>query len=236
MLRPTEAQIYLESRRGVTQSEGFRSLHTFNFDAYQEEGREAFGRLLAFNEETLGPGKSTTVTGIHQPTEIILLPVVGGLELIDGYEESVFIGSGESFDFLVFPESRFTIVNPYPTETIGYLLIQLSPELSVQAVDNHLEKEPLSTFSLEQKNLLIPAFSGIGEKVLGFLGRYDGRNEDEFMLRNPGNGIFAYIIEGAFEVQNRLLEKGDALSLRNLEMLEFEALSNEAILLVLEVS
>lgn len=234
MLTQTEAQIYLSSNRGCTQTDGFRSFHTFNFGDYKDHGREAFGRMLVFNDITLNAGKTVNINAT-KPTEIVLLPVVGGLELVDRYGESVFVSSGESFRFLAFPESNFTVRNPYPIETINYLEIHLTPDLSDETMDNHKDDSPLNVFSLSDKNMLIPSFSGLGGKVTGYLGKYTGREEDEYFSTNTENGIFTFVIQGAFEVQNRLLEKGDALSLLNVETLEFEALSNEAIILVMEV-
>ena len=234
MLIQTEAQIFLGSQRGISQSEGFRNMHTLNFGSYQADGRESFGLMLVFNDIILNAGK-TVIIKTTKPTEIVLLPIVGGLELVDRYGESVFVSSGESFRFLAFPESNFTVHNPYSLETINYLEIHLTPDLSDEAMDNHMDDSPLNIFSLSDKNTLIPSFSGLGHKVTGYLGKYTGRDEDEYLLTNTASGIFAFIVQGAFEVQNRLLEKGDALSLLSVETLEFEALSNEAIILVMEV-
>ena len=58
---------------------------------------------------------------------------------------------------------------------------------------------------------------------------------ENFYRVYPGGDEFVFIIEGAFEVQNRLLEARDGLSLWNLSKLEFEALSNDAILMIIEV-
>ena len=49
------------------------------------------------------------------------------------------------------------------------------------------------------------------------------------------NGFFAFVIEGAFELEGRLLHARDGLALWNLEKIEWEALSGGAILLVLQV-
>jgi hypothetical protein len=96
MLTQAEARIYLKTQRGLTQSEGFRSYHTFNFGDYISEGKEPVGQLIAFNDQILNAGQRVGIE-VSSPTEIILLPVVGGLELVDGAGESVFIGVGESF-------------------------------------------------------------------------------------------------------------------------------------------
>jgi redox-sensitive bicupin YhaK (pirin superfamily) len=66
-----------------------------------------------------------------------------------------------------------------------------------------------------------------------FIGQYDGRAEGIFTSWNPNHSAFIFVIEGAFEVQNRLLERRDGLALRNAEMVEFEALSNGAIVLII---
>ena len=235
MLKQTEAQIFLGSQRGITQSEGFQNMHTLNFESYQAYGREAFGGMLVFNEIMLAAGKSVNITTI-KPTEIVLFPIVGGLELLDRHGESFFVNSGESFRFLAFPERSFKVFNPYPLETINYLEIHLTPDLSDEAMYNHIGDNPLNVFSLSDQNKLIHSFSGLGGKITGYLGKYAGRKEGEYLPVKVGNGIFTYVIQGAFEVQNRLLEKGDALSLLHAEALEFEALSNEAIILVVEVA
>ncbi|WP_409034090.1 hypothetical protein [Runella sp.] len=68
------------------------------------------------------------------------------------------------------------------------------------------------------------------------MGKFGGREEGIYTVRNPErNGVFIFVIEGAFEVQNRLLHPRDGLSLTHVTEVEFEALSNDAILLVLEV-
>jgi hypothetical protein len=63
-----------------------------------------------------------------------------------------------------------------------------------------------------------------------------GRQEDIYHLKNPDHGLFVIFIEGAFEVQNRLMEARDGLSLQNPGKLEFESLSNDAIILIIEVA
>jgi hypothetical protein len=234
MLTQAEARIYLKTQRGLTQSEGFRSYHTFNFGDYISEGKEPVGQLIAFNDQILNAGQRVGIE-VSSPTEIILLPVVGGLELVDGAGESVFIGVGESFRFIAFPENDFKISNPYPVETVNYLQIHLRPNMSDTALNNLLDDSPLNVFSLEEKNKLVPAFTSSDKTVVGKIGLYGGRQEETVVNQNTANVLFSYVISGAFEVQNRLLEVGDALTLWNAEELEFEALSDGAVVLVMEV-
>ena len=54
-------------------------------------------------------------------------------------------------------------------------------------------------------------------------------------IKNKKNGIYAFVIEGVFEVQDRLLHTKDGLAMWDAEEIDFEALSNGAILLLLEI-
>jgi hypothetical protein len=107
--------------------------------------------------------------------------------------------------------------------------------MSDTALNNLLDDSPLNVFSLEEKNKLVPAFTSSDKTVVGKIGLYGGRQEETVVNQNTANVLFSYVISGAFEVQNRLLEVGDALTLWNAEELEFEALSDGAVVLVMEV-
>ncbi|MRS65721.1 pirin [Larkinella terrae] len=230
MLAQTEAQIYLAEQRGMTQTAGFRSFHTFNFGSYQHDSRGSFGGLTVFNDNTLLAGKNHTIQ-VEEPTEILLIPVVGGIELVDGLGESVFLGSGDVFHLTVFADQEYRIGNPYDSEAVNYLQIGLKVNPSAADSTSHF---PLTTFDLANKNRLIPLFSSPNHNRLGFIGKYGGRQYGIYTLSNPQNRLFVFVIEGAFEVQGRLLHPRDGLALWNLDELEFEALSNDAILLVME--
>jgi quercetin 2,3-dioxygenase len=66
-----------------------------------------------------------------------------------------------------------------------------------------------------------------------FIGKFAGREECVFQME--GKGLFFFVIEGAFEVQYRLLEARDGLALWNVRSVEIEALSKDAIILLLEL-
>lgn len=233
MLTPTNAQLYLAQLRGETIANGFRSWHTFNFETYQTESREPFERIVAFNEEMLAAEKTSPIK-VMRTVEIILLPIQGGLEVIDSEGKSLWVSPGESFAFLAFPESNFEIRNPYPTNTVRYLQIRLMAEAPV-AAPTAPSCPPLTSIPLHSRDLLARAFTSVDQKLNGYLGQYMGRKKGQLAVSKPKNSLFVFILRGAFEVQDRLMEKGDALALRNEDKLEFEALSNEALLLVVEM-
>jgi len=222
-----EARIFLESQRGLFQTNGFCSFRTFNFDNYQAEGREGFGKLLVVNDETLLAQCEHEIK-VNEFCEVILVPLAGGIEVNVEKDSPEFVSSGEALAFFASPDQTYVVTNPYPEETINYLQIRVSTGHS-----NH--KKQLSGFDLSNKNILLPVFSGGKREVNIYVGKYGGREEGIYSVSNPGSGVFVFVIEGAFEVQNRLLERRDGLSLRNAEVVEFEALSQDAVILVVEV-
>jgi hypothetical protein len=227
MITQSPAQIYLQTLRAETINEGFRTYDTL-------KGRGSIGNVISFSEVILEAGQCIEIK-TDELTEIILLPIIGGLELISAGNDSVFLSIGETFRFFEFPESDFKIANPYPTETIRFLQIHIRPDLSADDRNNMFDGLPIHHFSVGELNTLLPAFTNSSRSVSAVIGQYNGREEGVYALKNPKKIVFAYIINGAFEVQNRLLEKGDALSLWELEEVEFEALSDGAVVLLMEI-
>lgn len=230
MLTQTDARIYLEGLRGEFQIDGFRSFRTFNFEEYRATDREPFGTLEVLNDETLLPECSHTLV-VGQFCQVILLPLVGAIEVEEKGRGPKFINSGEALFLLASPEKHYTITNPYPDEVINYLQIRIN--------DSQFLSTPMSSsgiivpFDLSEKNVLLPVRGYNGSSAHLFIGQYDGRAEGIFTSWNAGHHVFIFVIQGAFEVQNRLLERRDGLALGNVEMVEFEALSDGAILLVI---
>lgn len=231
MAKPSQATIYLADHRSCSQSEEFRSFHTFNFGTHNHADRFPFGILQVLNDDTLAGNRRLSLH-VEQNTDIVLLPIVGAilhkntLNTEGGYFEA-----GQALAFSATSNMSFEITNPYETDLINFLqlwFINSSP--TFQAAYHTF------SFDLENhKNQLLPLFSIQNGDCQGFIGQYTGRSEDVFKIKNPKNGVFIFIIEGAFEVQNRLLESRDGLALTDVEFVEFEALSNDAILILLEI-
>ncbi|QJD81125.1 pirin family protein [Spirosoma rhododendri] len=224
----TQAQIYLADQRGHSQTPTLRSFHTFNFGSYQADSRAPFGALQLLNDDSLLAGATLSLT-VEQPTDVLLLPINGGLEYRSD-AGSGFLEPGQSGRLSLRPGMSYTVSNPYEVETIDLLQIWLrrpDESVSVGFAD--------TTFDLSQKNTLLPCLP-MSADSRAFIGRYDGRAEDTLSV-TPEQGVFVFVVQGVFEVQNRLLHERDGLSLLAIQgnTVEFEALSNDAILLLIVI-
>lgn len=224
MIQQHLAQIYKADLRGVTASENFQRLATFNFEKYQDDSRQTFGSLKFLNEEILAPKhKQTNV--IASDSEIFIVPLFGGIEYKDNLGNEDFIRVEQIKHITTQKGMSFEVANAFE-ENVSYLQIGFDTENQFFESNSSV-----INFDLTQKNQLISLFETAN--ALGLIGIYEGRKEGFYKLKNPSNGIFVFVINGAFEVENRLLESKDGLSLQQIESIEWEALSENAILLLL---
>jgi redox-sensitive bicupin YhaK (pirin superfamily) len=232
----TQAQLYLSDQRGCSQTDFFRSYHVFNFGSYVAEARNPFGTLRVLNDNTLAAGHGITMQ-VEQHTDVLILPLLGGLE----YESTTgngFLETGQAQLFSLRSGMDYVINNPYETESINYLEIWLTnsspaftPTIIQMPVDLSVDNKLMALFSVNHTG------SVSTQQGQDFIGRYAGRAEDSYHPRQRENGVFVFVLSGVFEVQNRLLHQRDGLSLTNVQNgeVDFEALSNDAVLLLLEV-
>lgn len=226
MIVQIPAQIYKSDARGVFKSEKHNCFATFNFENYQDLSRKPFGSLQVLNEEILAP-HHRVFRVIKEKTNVIILPLFGGIEYKDNLGNSEFLGIEQIRIITAEAEMPFEVFNPYENENVSYLQIDFQKD---KQSENYFQQ---SEVDFTVRNKLSPLFEV--EKAIGFIGLYDGRKEDSYTLKKPENGIFVFVINGAFEVENRLLEAKDGLSMSEVDKIEWEALSENAVLLVFEV-
>lgn len=228
MIQQHLAQIYKADFRGIKTSKNAQCLSTFNFENYQNDSRKPYGSLQFLNEEILAPKQKQT-TVITSDSDIFILPIFGGIEYKDNLGNQEFIRVEQIQHIIAQKGMSFELSNPFEDNNVSYL--QMGFDFKNRGYQSNFK--PFD-FDFSQKNQLIPLFEI--ENTKGFIGIFEGRKEGFYKLKNASNGIFVFVINGAFEVENRLLEAKDGLSLQKIESIEWEALSENAILLVLEIS
>jgi quercetin 2,3-dioxygenase len=224
-------KIFNSARRGSEETAAYTCFYTFNFKDYQSEGGESFGELQFFNDESLAPQQGITHTH-EEDLQIMLLPLAGSLKFCKNDQQEILVKSEQITLVEIKKGEAYTLSNPFEEEWINYLHIGFNVNVSDSGQQAQLQSiafkqlDELAAFNITKHAEAKPA---------GYIGIYNGRSEGNYKLQNAGNGIFVYVIKGAFEVQGRLLENRDGLSLWNTQEIEFEALGNNAIIMLLEV-
>lgn len=220
------AQLYRADFRGCQESEIFRRLSTFNFDGYFDPARAPFGRLEAFNDETLGAGR-TLLRNLERESLVLILPLVGSVIFKDHAGHETEIGTEEIGIFYGSKADAYQLENPYEKDLINFLQIWIYP---TQDVTPAFHK---AAFSLQHRNQLDTVVNLAG--IQGAMGLFDGRQSGTYTLQNPEKGLFAFVLAGAFEFDEKLLEARDAVAITGVQTVDFESLSENALLLLMEV-
>ncbi|RYY16230.1 MAG: hypothetical protein EOO04_27310 [Chitinophagaceae bacterium] len=174
---------------------------------------------------------------------------------VDDNNLSSFVCPGETLEFCGCNTAGLTFCNPFDTELINFIVIETtdfpqgSPQGSntewIESAPDTLMKtlvpvkkniqEAKTNFDINaQLNSLVPVKAHpSGYRLL--IGKFGGREDYIFTPTNIRRSVILYVIEGAFEAAECLLEDRDALLLTGLAHVEFEALSNNAIVLIIEL-
>lgn len=227
MIVQIPAQIYKSDARGVFNSAKHNRFATFNFEQYQDISRKGFGSLKILNEVILAP-QQRIARFVPSNTNVIMLPLFGGIEYKDNNGNEEFLRVDQIRVIAADDDLELEIFNPYEEDNVSYLEIDF--HMGKQYFKNYFQQYAID---FKMHNKLHPLFEV--EKAIGFIGIYDGRKEGFYALKNAANGVFVFVIHGAFEIENRLLEAKDGLGIKRTGTIEWEALSENAVLLVIEV-
>ncbi len=240
MNQQPKAKIFLADERGCDEKDWYRSYSTFNFGKYYNEHKQAFDRLYVLNDDTLEGGRRLNMN-IKESAVMLLLPIVGAVSYKDSFKNEKTVHAGRLHVSYLPAGAAIEVSNPYTNELINFLQIRIKAE--IPETDN---KPEIYSFDLnENKNNLIPLTTAAStanttaatQLPLIAMGKFAGREEAIYTLKNEQNNLFVFIIQGVFEVQGRLLHARDGLGLWDVsEDIELEALSNDAIVLMLELS
>jgi redox-sensitive bicupin YhaK (pirin superfamily) len=222
-----KAIIYLAAQRGCTQTDWYRSYSTFNFGEYQVESRKPFGAVRACNDDTLKPGSKITFEA-PDDISILLLPVVGGVNFSIGGQAPSLLEAGDGQWLFLREGDELEISNPFDNHLVNFLHLWIAEKQT----GSKLPMQKLF-FDVDLHRNQLQPLKVMGHEV-GRIGKYEARAKGKYRVKHAVNGLFIFIIEGAFEVQNRLLQSRDALALWNVEEVDLEALSNEAVILIID--
>ncbi|GAB2848889.1 pirin family protein [Hymenobacter ruber] len=232
MIPQTPGKIFLADERGLAESDRFRRYSTFSFGPFAHPHKGPFGRLYGLNEETMAGGHALEFT-VEEASHVLIIPITGAVALtVSGQLTTVDV---EEITVLTLPAgSTLYVRNPYDTELVSFLHLWQLADAPAAASNEQRDSFNSAAIQNQLARLLPAAVCSLPFTVS--LGRFDGRQEAVYQLENPANSLFVFVLAGAFEVESRLLHEKDGLALWDVSEIELEALSNDALILVLELA
>lgn len=224
MIAESNTRIFLANERLKLQNPFTQNFTTYVPQQTGRAGSPTFGALSSVSEGRLNGGISL-LSEAELDTWVLFIPFVGDLVLTCGHEPSLSLVEGEVHVRAFKKGELYEIRNPYVEDTIHFFQLRFAFGLSqpFEVVPMEMESYP---------NCLRPILRS--KDLLITLGQYEGRKTGKYVPEKAANGLFVYVMDGTFECEDRLIQEGDGLALRSVNALGFEALSNGAVLLVVE--
>ncbi|MDI3321513.1 hypothetical protein [Pinibacter soli] len=228
------AKMFVAEQRGHFENDHLRVYATFNYSNYFNEHKKAFGPLHLLNDNTLA-GNHVSLTKFDEDMYTVLLPIVGTIEYADNQGVHAVIHSGEMQCGFYKGNSGFVVKNPYESALVNYLQIGISGSFVEK-----FEKPQLFQFDIDgYKNVLVDMTLKEVNPALPFIMticKLTSKKELTYFMNDPGNVLYAFAIEGECEVEQRLLHARDGLGLQDIHKVEMEGLTNNANLLLIEMT
>lgn len=213
--------------------------HSFSFANYQDSKRMNFGVLRVLNDDIVAPSMGFG-THPHDNMEIITIPLRGALRHRDSIGNE---GVIEQFDIQVMSAGtgvRHSEFNANSDKEVNLLQIWVFPNQR-----NVAPRYDQKTFKPEDRanelqTVVAPMNSaeveggamGIHQNAWFSLGSLAADVEKTYPIRQKGNGVYVFVIEGAATVNGQPLSKRDALGVWDAENLTIKADEATEILLL----
>jgi redox-sensitive bicupin YhaK (pirin superfamily) len=212
------------------------SNQSFSFAEYYNPDRMGFGALRVLNDDVVAGGKGFGWHP-HDNMEIISIPLKGSLIHKDNLGHERVISAGEIQVMSTGTGVFHSEYNHHPDKPAEFLQIWIFPNRL--NVEPRYEQVKLDIGWNLLRQVLAPNPGGEGvwiyQDAWFHMGRFDGGKEFEYHLKKKGNGIYLFVIKGAFEAQGQRLEGRDALGVTGAEMIMIRSLERDSELLVIEV-
>ena len=232
MIHPNPAQLFKAHTRGHAENETHRLHATFNFSEFNAESKNPFGLLTALNDETLAAQQSIE-RKLSGGTLVMLLPLVGATECHLSGNDPQIVVPGEAFTYYRHEEGSIAIKNPYEESAINFLYLTFSNAFLSDIL--FPQGFFISGSNLTKKNVFHKLFEVIQNGFSAQIAIFNTRSENTYHISNKSNGVFAFVVSGTFEIKGKLLEERDGLALWDSAEIDMQALSENAIMLLIEV-
>ena len=209
--------------------------HSFSFANYHNPERMNFGALRVLNDDTIAPGMGFG-THPHENMEIITIPLEGDLEHKDSMGNIGVINEGEIQVMSAGTGVHHSEYNKNADQAVKVLQLWVFPKK--QNVTPRYDQ--MSVRDLKKPNdfyqVLSPNSEDAGmwvhQDTWFHLGEFDVEKSLDYTLKKPGNGVYVFVIEGSFNVEEENLKKRDAIGIWDTETINFTAQSESKVLLV----
>ncbi|MBW3470463.1 hypothetical protein [Arthrospiribacter ruber] len=216
--------ILSENRKNSYQNGKVLSKDSITYKRSPTEPTRHFGPLRLFREVTVAEQQSEKFI-FDEAIQILILPIIGTVQVACG-DDTYLVAVDESLIIHIPADTAISLVNNYKSSAIHYLVAGFVYDHPITGFSkfNLQPDKSISLFEYKNEN----GFLNI------HIGKWRGRSSGT--ITPSSKHVFAFVIQGAIEMEDCLLQKADGLAMYGKEIINFEALSSEAIMIFLELN
>jgi hypothetical protein len=197
-----------------------------------------FGVLRVLNDDRVSEGMGFG-THPHDNMEIISIPLEGDLEHKDSMGNTATIKHGDIQVMSAGTGITHSEYNPNKDRLVKFLQIWVFP--NKRNVTPRYDQITLNEEDRRNKlqQILSPNSDDEGvwihQDAWFHLGKFDKEIETDYTLKKEGNGVYAFVLKGQFQLNEQLLDERDGLGIWDLEAFKLKAMTEDAEILLMEV-
>lgn len=223
--------------RGLANHGWLKSRHTFSFASYHNPERVNFGVLRVLNDDEVEAGMGFG-RHPHDNMEIISIPLEGDLEHKDSMGNTAVIRHGDIQVMSAGTGIFHSEYNKNKDRKVKFLQIWVYP--NKRNVKPRYDQITLNVDDLHNKLQQVlspdPEDEGvwIHQNAWFHLGKFDEGVETDYAVKQEGNGVYAFVLNGNVTINDQPLSARDGFGVWNVENLHIQS-DSDAELLLMEV-
>lgn len=234
----TKTVLHKASSRGHANHGWLNSFHTFSFAGYHNPERVHFGMLRVLNDDTVQAGQGFG-THPHNDMEIVSIPLEGDLEHKDSMGNMTIIKHGDVQVMSAGTGVYHSEYNHNNDRQVKFLQIWVFPDR--KGVTPRYDQITLDVNDRRNKFQQVVSPNADDEGVWVHqdawfhLGQFDKDFSLNYDVKKTGNGVYAFVLNGEFEIDGQKLETRDGYGMWDLDKFSVKALTQDAEILLMEV-
>lgn len=227
--------LHKANTRGRANHGWLDSHHTFSFANYYDPTRIHFGALRVLNDDIVEGGKGFG-THPHDNMEIISIPLAGDLEHKDSMGTTAVIKQNDIQIMSAGTGIYHSEYNKNKDKLVNFLQIWVFPkEKNIQPRYDQITFKPEDRVNKLQQ-VVSPSKSDegvwINQDAWFHLGNLKKDFQTEYSIKQKGNGVYVFVINGAVTINGQKLNKRDGFGVWDTDTLSISADSDSEILLM----
>ena len=212
--------------------------HTFSFANYYNPERMNFGALRVLNDDRIDPGMGFGKHP-HDNMEIISIPLSGDLEHKDSMGNVAVIKSGDIQVMSAGTGITHSEFNKNTDREGKFLQIWVIPnqhnvkprydQITLNLQDRHNKLQQIVSPNPDNEGVWIH------QNAWFYLGVFDKDFVVEYPVKMSGNGVYAFVINGQFTIENIDLNLRDGLGITDTSSFTIKSTTQDSEILIMEV-